>query len=91
MCKSVVCLLTQFTLKANLVFAHKIFLLSLGLNVINPHPPRFEPIIPNTAVPSEHSWNTPQRLTIPGPPDSGAGDADRIVGVSYKLCTINDR
>ena len=54
---------------------------------------KFEPISPNTLVPSEQSWSDPKEITVRGPHDPSVSDNENnlTVAVSYKLPTLNDR
>ncbi|XP_063689891.1 presequence protease, mitochondrial-like [Bolinopsis microptera] len=54
---------------------------------------KFEPISPNTLVPSEQSWSDPREITVRGPHDPSVSDNENnlTVAVSYKLPTLNDR
>lgn len=54
---------------------------------------QFEPITPNTLVPSEPSWSEPRQLTVRGPHDPSVADNENnlTIAISYKLPPLNDR
>ena len=63
------------------------------LQQINDVLSQFDPITPNTLVPSEDEWVEPRQITIQGPHDPNVKDNEDnlTVAVSYKLPTLNDR